>query len=124
MRPEDLKFAESHEWVKLDGKTATVVLSDYATSQLGDIVFLELPVVGAEVKSGESFATIESVKAASDVYSPVTGKIIEANSELESAPEKVNQDCFGQGWIAKIELSAEPEPDKLMDAAKYEEFLK
>ena len=122
MIPEGLKFAESHEWVKLDGEIATVGLSDHATSQLGDIVFLELPVVGTEVKSGEPFAIIESVKAASDIYSPVTGKIVEVNSELESAPEKVNQDCYGQGWIVKLKLAAESGLDKLMDVSEYDNF--
>ena len=120
MVPEYLKFAESHEWVKIDGKTATIGLSEYAVEQLGDIVFLELPSPGTEVKSGDSFATVESVKAASDIYCPVAGKVIEVNSELESSPEKVNQDCYGDGWICKVEIMENS--GSLMDAAEYEKY--
>lgn len=121
MRPKDLKFLESHEWARLEDKTATIGLSDYAVSQLGDIVFLELPEVGAEIQSGEPFAIVESVKAASDIYSPVSGKIIEVNSELGSYPETVNKDCYGSGWMCKIEIT--DQSSELMDAQEYEKYI-
>ena len=118
---DNLKFAESHEWVKLEGKMAIIGLSDYAVGQLGEIVFLELPSVDDYVTKGQPFATVESVKAASDVYSPVMGKVIEVNSELESSPEKVNQDCYGDGWICKIEIDGDLHD--LMDSKQYSDIV-
>jgi len=113
------KYAATHEWVSVEGKTATVGISDHAQDHLGDIVYVDLPEVGKSLKKGEVFCTIESVKAASDIYAPVSGKIIEINEELDSSPEKINDDAEGAGWIVKIEMSNESELDSLMDLEAY-----
>ena len=120
--PEDLKYAESHEYVRLeeDG-TATVGISAFAVDQLGEIVFVELPEVGEDVEKGETFGNVESVKAAEDIYSPVTGKVIECNTEIVDAPEKLNQDPYGEGWLLKVRLKNLDDLDDLMAAAKYRE---
>ncbi len=101
-------FNESHEWVKVENQIATVGISDFAQAELGDITYVDLPSVGTVVAKGKDFASIESVKAASDIYSPVEGEIVEVNAELENAPETINSDPYNAGWIAKIKLSAEP----------------
>ena len=113
------KYAVTHEWVSVEGKTATVGISDHAQDHLGDIVYVDLPEVGKSLKKSEVFCTIESVKAASDIYAPVGGKVIEVNEELDSSPEKINDDAEGAGWIAKIEMSNESELDSLMDLEAY-----
>jgi len=113
------KYAVTNEWVSVEGKTATVGISDHAQDHLGDIVYVDLPEVGKSLKKGEVFCTIESVKAASDIYAPVGGKVIEVNEELDSSPEKINDDAEGAGWIAKIEMSNESELDSLMDLEAY-----
>lgn len=117
--PDDLKYAATHEWVKIDGDTATVGITDYAQDALGDIVFVELPVVGNELNAGDMFGVVESVKAASDVYMPIGGAISSTNDALTSAPETVNTDPFGAGWMIKIFPYNADDVAKLMDAATY-----
>ena len=124
MVKDGLYYTEEHEWVAIDGSTAIVGISDHAQNSLGEITFVELPEIGREVSAGEEIAVTESSKAASDIYSPVAGKITAINERLESEPELVNNDCYGEGWIAKLEISGEVKTDGLMDAAKYEEFIK
>ncbi len=102
--PADLKYTKEHEWVRIDGDTATFGISDHAQEALGDIVFVELPEIGRAIDAGEAYAVVESVKAVSDVYAPVGGEVIEVNDELEGEPEKVNTDPYGSGWIAKIRI--------------------
>lgn len=122
--PTNFKFTESNEWVKVDGDTATIGISDYAQNQLSDIVFAEIVVaVDDEIAKGDSIATIESVKAAADVYTPVSGKVIAINEDLAAAPEVVNSDPYGTAWMVKLTLSSPSELDGLMDAAAYEKFL-
>jgi glycine cleavage system H protein len=119
MYPEDLKYAESHEWVKIDGETAVIGISSYAAKKLGDIVYVELPEVGDEVEAGEQMGTIESVKAASEFYSPVSGEVLEINEELEDSPETVNDSPYEDGWFVKVKMTAESED--LMDSEAYGE---
>ncbi len=116
-------YTEDHEWVEVDGDTGTVGISDYAQSQLGDIVFVEVPDAGREVTKGDEAAVVESVKAASDVYSPVTGTVIEGNPALADTPELVNEDPEGDGWFFKLTLSDPSEVEKLMDEPAYREFV-
>lgn len=113
------KFAATHEWVSVEGKVATVGISDHAQDHLGDIVYVDLPEVGKSLKKGDVFCTIESVKAASDIYAPVSGKIVEVNEELDSSPEKINDDAEGEGWIVRIEVADESELHSLMDLEAY-----
>ena len=122
--PVDLKYTKSHEWVRMnDDGTVTVGISDNAQDQLGDMVFIEVPEVGQSVTAEEACAVVESVKAASDVYAPVSGEIVEANESLADTPETVNQDAYGAGWIFRIQPSDASELDALMDADAYGEFL-
>ena len=116
-----MRFAETHEWVKQDGETATVGISEYAQSQLGDVIYLELPAVGQRLDAGARLGVIESVKAASDLYSPVGGEVTEANAELKDHPEYVNQDPYGRGWI--IKLRAVKDNPKLLDQKAYDAFV-
>ncbi|CAN5547085.1 glycine cleavage system protein GcvH [soil metagenome] len=118
-----MKFTKDHEWVLVEGDVATVGISGYAAEQLGDVVFVEVPEVGKTVKQGEGLAVVESVKAASDVYAPVSGEVVEANGELSDAPETVNAVPEAGGWFAKIKLSNPSEVDALMDRVAYEAFL-
>lgn len=118
---EGLKYAESHEWVKVDGDIATVGISDFAQHALGNIVYVDMPEVGDEVEAGEVFGAVESVKAASDLISPVSGEVVEINEELEDSPEAINGDAFAT-WIIKVKISDATELDALLDAAAYEEF--
>lgn len=118
-----MKFTQDHEWVKLDGDVATVGITKHAADQLGDVVFVETPEVGKTVGKGDSFAVVESVKAASDVYAPVSGEVVEANDALSGAPETVNADAEGEGWFAKIKVSDASQLDGLMDRAAYDAFL-
>lgn len=118
---EGLHYAESHEWVKVDGDIATVGISDYAQHALGNIVYVDMPEVGDEVEAGEVFGAVESVKAASDLISPVSGEVVEINENLEDTPEAINADAF-ENWIMKVKLSDASEVDALMDAAAYEKL--
>ena len=120
--PKDLKYTKEHEWVKLDGKSATVGITDYAQQALGDIVFVELPKVGAQVEAGKPFGTVESVKSVSEIYAPLTGKVTAVNEELATAPEKINSDAHN-AWMVKIELKNPAEAGVLMAAADYEKFV-
>ena len=121
--PSDLRYAPTHEWVRLDGDTATVGITDYAQGQLGDIVFAEVPAVGAVLKKGGDAAVVESVKAASDVYAPVSGTVVEGNDALGDAPALVNSDPEGDGWFFRLTLSDSSELDSLMDEAVYKAFV-
>jgi glycine cleavage system H protein len=120
---QDCRYAESHEWVRMDGDEATVGITDYAQQQLSDVVYVELPEIGDVFEKGEVLATVESVKAAADVYMPISGEITEINEELEDAPQWVNEDPFGTAWFAKFTASDLSELDDLMDAEAYEELV-
>lgn len=115
---ETLRYADSHEWVKIEGDIATVGISDYAQHALGNIVYVDMPEVGDEVTAGEEFGAVESVKAASDLISPVSGEVVEINEELEDAPEKINEDAYAN-WIMKVKVSDASEIESLLDAAAY-----
>lgn len=117
--PEDLKFTDSHEWVRMDGETATVGISDHAQAELTDIVFAEPPTPGRTFRAGDVAAVVESVKAASDIYSPVSGEVVESNAALSDSPALLNTDPYGEGWIFKIRPSNPSELDQLQDAAAY-----
>ena len=119
---EGLKYSESHEWVKVEGNVATIGVTDYAQAEMGDITYVDMPDVDDEVTAGEEFGALESVKAASDLYSPVSGKVIAVNEELDDAPEKVNEDAF-ENWIIQVEMSDASELDALMDAAAYKALI-
>lgn len=121
-RPENLLYSKTHEWVRVDREVATVGITDYAQEQLGDVVMVDLPAVGKAVTAGQEMGTVESVKAVSEVFSPVSGEVLEVNSELEAHPELVNQDPFGSGWLVKIKVSQVP--SDLMDAKAYEQFVR
>ncbi len=118
----DMKFSEDHEWILLEVEIATVGNTDYDQEQFGDVVYVELPQVGKQVKSGDEMAVVESVKAASEVYAPASGEVTEVNETLADAPEAVNADALGAGWFVKIRLSDPSELDKLMDEAAYSAF--
>ncbi len=118
-----MKFTKDHEWVSIEGDSALVGITAYAANALGDVVFVEVPEVGKSVKQGDGFAVVESVKAASDVYAPVSGDVVDANGELSNSPDIVNAVPEGAGWIAKIKLSNPSELDALMDRAAYEAYL-
>ena len=120
---EGLLYSESHEWVKVEGNIAVVGVSDFAQAEMGDITYVDLPDEGDEVTKGEDFGALESVKASSELYSPVSGKVVEVNSELEDAPELINEDAFAN-WIIKVEMSDESELEDLMDAKAYAEIAK
>lgn len=120
----DLYFSKEHEWVKISGSTATIGISDHAAHELGDITFVELPQVGKTVKQFETLAAIESVKAASDIYSPVSGKVTAINETLENAPEVVNESAEEAGWICTLEIADASEVKNLMSRAEYDEYLK
>jgi glycine cleavage system H protein len=122
MDPKSLRYSKEHEWLAVDGDAGTVGISDHAQSELGDIVFVEFPDVGREVKAGEVVGTIESVKAVSELYTPVSGKIVEVNDALEDKPETVNQDPYGDGWLIKIALSDPSEVEDMMDHEAYAAF--
>lgn len=121
--PSELKYTKEHEWVKLDGNTATVGITDYAQGELGDIVFIELPSVGDEVAAMKPFGTIEAVKAVSDMFSPLSGKVVEVNSALDDDPMIINRDPYGEGWMIKIEVSAEAELEQLLDSDGYHKII-
>jgi glycine cleavage system H protein len=117
--PDDLRYSKEHEWVRAEGTRATIGITSFAADELGDIVFVELPEVGASLKQFQTFGVVESVKAVSDLYSPVSGEVAEVNEALRDAPELLNSDPFGEGWILKVELADPAELDVLMDAAAY-----
>ncbi|HUO33442.1 MAG TPA: glycine cleavage system protein GcvH [Candidatus Acidoferrum sp.] len=123
MYPADYRYSKEHEWIKVDGPIATLGITDYAQQELGDVVFVEAPKVSAAVMAGKSFGTVESVKAVSEVYSPVTGEITETNPVLEATPEKINSDPHGEGWLVKIRMSNPGEVSSLMDAAAYQAYI-
>lgn len=120
---DDRKYAESHEWAKQEGDVVVVGVSDYAQNQLGDVVFVELPAVGKEVEAGKAFGVVESVKAASDLFAPVSGKVVAINDALNSDPAVVNRDAFGAGWMIKIKPSNPGEMNKLLDAGTYQKKI-
>ncbi|ARQ91024.1 glycine cleavage system protein GcvH [Stenotrophomonas maltophilia] len=122
--PGDLKFLKSHEWARVEGNgRVTVGISDHAQGLLGDLVYVELPEVGADAKAGEQIAVVESVKAASDVYSPISGKVVEVNSALSDKPETINEDAYGEGWMFVVELTNAEEVNDLLDPDAYAEAL-
>ena len=118
--PDDLQYTKSHEWVRIEDGTATIGITDHAQEELGDVVFVELPDVGDTIGAGESFGTVESVKAVSDLYAPVGGEVVEVNSSLEDAPEKINDDPYGEGWIVKLSTSEEAD---LLSPEEYEKVV-
>ena len=119
--PEELQYTKSHEWVRTEGDTATLGITDYAQDELGDIVFVELPEEGTTFDAGDSFGTVESVKAVSDLYTPVGGEVVEVNQALSDNPEKINEDPYGDGWIVKLSVS--DEGTDLLSASDYEQLL-
>lgn len=120
--PSDLKYTKEHEWIKADGKIATIGITNYAQESLGDIVFVELPKPGSEITAGKTFGSVESVKAVSDLYAPASGTVTEVNGELATAPEKINQDAHG-AWMLKVTLKNPAELNSLLSAADYEKFV-
>jgi glycine cleavage system H protein len=122
--PPGLKYSKEHEWVATEESVATIGISDYAQDQLGEIVFVELPAVGDKISKDDQFGVVESVKAVSDVYAPVTGTVIEINEELSESPEMVNEDPYGDGWLIKVKVADPAELDDLMDHEEYEELIK
>ncbi|MCL4705391.1 glycine cleavage system protein GcvH [bacterium] len=118
--PANLLYTKEHEWVKIEGEVATIGITDYAQGQLGDIVFVELPALGAETKQMQPFGTIEAVKAVSDLFAPLSGTVVEVNAALADKPESINQDCYGAGWLIKLKISNAGEKQALLSAADYE----
>jgi glycine cleavage system H protein len=123
MYPSDYRYTKDHEWIKVDGSTGTIGITDYAQHELGDVVFVELPKVAARVEAGKSFGTVESVKAVSEIFSPVSGEVTEINSLLSDAPEKINQDPHGAAWLIRVKLANPKEAASLMDAQAYEAYI-
>ncbi|HDL86414.1 MAG TPA: glycine cleavage system protein GcvH [Candidatus Acetothermia bacterium] len=121
--PANYRYTKEHEWIELDGNRAKVGITDHAQSELGDVVFVELPAVGTAFNRGDTLGTVESVKAVSDVFAPIAGKIVEVNSELESSPETINSDPHGAGWLVVIEISDPSESNSLLDVAAYEKLI-
>ena len=121
--PSELKFLSSHEWVMVDGDEATIGISDHAQELLGDLVFVELPEVGSAISAGDTVAVVESVKAASDTYAPVSGEVIAVNEELEDSPERINDDPYGDGWMYRVKMDDAAEVDGLMDAGSYTDAI-
>ena len=121
--PSELKYTKDHEWVKLEGNVATVGITDFAQSELGDIVFVDVDTVDDDLNAGEVFGSVEAVKTVSDLYLPVSGKVIEFNEELEGEPEVVNTDPYGKGWIVKVELSEGADQSELLTAEQYQELI-
>lgn len=119
----EIRFTDQHEWVRVDGDVATIGITDYAQEQLGDVVYVELPEVGKTFAAGDEAAVVESVKAASEIYSPVSGDVVEVNGDLEGAPGGVNEDAMGRGWFVKVKLSDKSELGKLMDEDAYKAFV-
>jgi glycine cleavage system H protein len=122
--PEDLHYSKDHEWVRVEGDVAIVGITDYAQNSLGDVVYVELPKKGEEFATNESFGSVESVKAVSEVFTPVSGEVVEVNEQLNDTPEKVNADPYGEGWMVRMRMSNSGEVDSLLTAAEYEDFTK
>lgn len=123
MYPGNYRYTKDHEWIKIEGATGTVGITDYAQHELGDVVFVELPKVGAQLKAGKTFGTVESVKAVSELFSPVSGEVTETNPALSDAPEKINQDPHGAAWLVKVRLADPKEAASLMDSTAYEAYI-
>ena len=123
MVPKDLKYTSEHEWVRVEGDVVTIGISDYAQQALGDITYVELPEVGAELQPGEDFAVVESAKAASDIFAPVTGTVTEVNAALEESPELINQDPYGQGWLCRLTGVLAEQLEPLLSAEEYEKLI-
>jgi glycine cleavage system H protein len=121
--PKDLKYTKDHEWIRVDGGTGVVGITEYAQGELGDVVFVELPAVGAKLQQGKQFGTIEAVKTVSDLFAPVSGEVVEINETLKDSPEVVNKYPYSGGWMVKVKISNVAELDGLLDAAKYEETV-
>ena len=119
--PDSLQYTKDHEWIKIDGTTATIGITDFAQGELGDIVYVDISSVGKQVGAGDVFGTVEAVKTVSDLYMPVEGKVLEVNALLDGSPEKVNEDPYGDGWMIKAELTGKPEG--LLSAAQYKELI-
>jgi glycine cleavage system H protein len=122
--PEDLHYSKDHEWVRVDGNIATIGITDYAQNSLGDVVYVELSKAGDELTANESFGSVESVKAVSELFTPVTGTVTEQNESLQDQPETVNTDPYGDGWMIRVKMSSPGEVDSLLTAAEYEDFTK
>jgi glycine cleavage system H protein len=121
--PENYRYTKEHEWVSVNGDVGTVGITFHAQSELGDIVYVDMPTPGAAVTAGESFGSVESVKAVSEIYSPITGEVVEANDTLKDAPEKLNDDPHGEAWLVKIRLSDKSQIEALMDASAYQAYI-
>jgi len=124
MYPAGYRYTKDHEWIQVDGDTAKIGITDYAQHELGDVVFVELPKPGAKYSAGQSFGTVESVKAVSDIYCPVSGEVVEANAVLANEPEQINKDPHNAAWLIRVKLANPAEVNALMDAAAYEAFIK
>jgi glycine cleavage system H protein len=123
MNPEDLKYTKEHEWLRIEDTVATVGITEHAQDELGDVVYVELPTVGSQVTQGLAFGTVESVKAVSELFSPVTGEIIDVNAQLEASPELLNTDPYGKGWLISVRVASEPDAATLLDRTAYEAFI-
>ena len=123
MYPDNLRYTKEHEWVRVEGDTGVIGITDHAQKELGDIVYVDLPKLGAVIEAGKSLGSVESVKAVSDIYAPVSGEVIEVNGLLTPSPEKLNEDPHGEAWLVKMKLSALEEINKLMTAADYQKYL-
>ena len=121
--PDDMKYTREHEWVRVSGKVATIGVTDYAQEQMGDIVYVEMPADGEILSKGDAFGVVESVKSVSDVYAPVSGKVVETNDPLKDNPETVNEDPYNEGWLIKLELTDPSELGELLDSKGYEAFV-
>lgn len=121
--PDDLLYTKEHEWIKMEDGVVAIGITDYAQDQLGDVVYVELPDVGSQIARGDTFGVIESVKAVSDLYVPISGKVIEINETLADKPELINQDPYGEGWLVKIEIESKEELNHLISAREYEELV-
>tara|TARA_Y100000590_G_scaffold447446_1_gene582722 strand:+ start:5683 stop:6063 length:381 start_codon:yes stop_codon:yes gene_type:complete len=121
--PEELKYTEEHEWIKIDGNTAIIGITDFAQGELGDIVYIDIDSIGNEIDGNEIFGTVEAVKTVSDLFMPIKGKVLEINSNIESTPEIVNEDPYGKGWIIKIEISEDEEISNLLSAEQYRNLI-
>ncbi len=122
--PEDLQYSKDHEWIRVEGDTGTIGITDHAQNSLGDVVYVELPKVGETFSPHESFGSVESVKAVSEIFTPVSGEVIEVNESLQDEPEKVNEDPYGDGWMIRVRMSNPGEVDSMLNAAEYEDFTK
>jgi glycine cleavage system H protein len=121
--PADLKYTKDHEWISVKGNTATIGITDFAQGELGDIVYIDISTVGKDVAQHEVFGTVEAVKTVSDLFMPITGKVLEVNKILDASPEKVNADPYGDGWMVKVEIKNTADVESLLDAAQYKELI-